>query len=89
MEYMHYEECIVLRYGVVLLGWTYDKFVNPSELSTSLAALTVLRNALQNGDCRWEKLSREERRARQAKWDAEVADGSIILRSWATRSDKG
>lgn len=89
MEYVHHEESIVLRYGVKLVGWTADKFVNPSDLSSSLGALTTLRNALQNGECKWEKLSREERRDRQAKWDAGVADGSIIPRSRATRSDKG
>jgi hypothetical protein len=89
MEYVHHEESIVLRYDVKLVGWTADKFVNPSDLSSSLGALTTLRNALQNGECRWEKLSREERRDRQAKWDAGVADGSIIPRSRATRLDKG
>lgn len=36
MNYVNYEEAIVQRYEVVLEGWTLDKFVNPSELSTSL-----------------------------------------------------
>lgn len=36
MQYVNYEESIVQRYGVVLEGWTFDRFVNPSELSTAL-----------------------------------------------------
>ncbi|KAJ6484112.1 hypothetical protein C8R45DRAFT_931566 [Mycena sanguinolenta] len=42
---------------------------------------------VRNAPVRPEKI--EERRARQAKWDAGVADGSIIPRSGATHSDKG
>ncbi|KAJ7683511.1 hypothetical protein B0H14DRAFT_3535116 [Mycena olivaceomarginata] len=56
MEYVHHEESIILHYGVKLVGWTADKFVNPSDLSSSLGALTTLRNALQNSECKWEKL---------------------------------
>ncbi|KAJ6481140.1 hypothetical protein C8R45DRAFT_1100697 [Mycena sanguinolenta] len=87
MEYVHYEECIVLRYGVMLIGWTADKFANPSELSSSLIVLTTLRDALKNGECKWVKLSREERRERQAKWNAGVADGTITPKSRKQRSD--
>jgi hypothetical protein len=89
MEYLHHEESIVLRYGIELVGWTADKFVNPSELSSSLGVLTTLRDALKNGECKWVKLSRDDRRARQAKWDEGVAAGTIIPRARATRSDKG
>ncbi|KAJ7889568.1 hypothetical protein B0H14DRAFT_2275383, partial [Mycena olivaceomarginata] len=89
MEYLHYEESIVLRFGVELVGWTADKFVNPSELSSSLGALTTLRNALKNDECKWVKLSHEARQARQTKWDEDVAAGKILPRARAMRCDKG
>jgi hypothetical protein len=42
MQYVNYEEDIVLHYGVVLEGWTHDKFVNPSKLSSTLPPLQKL-----------------------------------------------
>ncbi|KAF7372185.1 hypothetical protein MVEN_00077700 [Mycena venus] len=89
MEYVHYEECIVLRYSMELVGWTANKFANPSELSSSLSILTTLRDALKNGECQWVKLSWEERRACQAKWDTGVADGTIIPKTRNPHSDVG
>ncbi|KAJ7730225.1 hypothetical protein DFH07DRAFT_781667 [Mycena maculata] len=35
MAYVWYEEDIVQKYGVILMGWTFPELVNPSELSTS------------------------------------------------------
>ncbi|KAJ6447919.1 hypothetical protein C8R45DRAFT_1115608 [Mycena sanguinolenta] len=87
MEYVHYEECIILRYGMMLIGWTTNKFANPSELSSSLTVLTTLCDALKNGECKWVKLSREEQCECQAKWNAGVADGTITPKSRKQRSD--
>ena len=61
MQYVNYEEAIIQRYGIELKGWTYDNFVNPSELSTSLPSLQKLLNAINTGDCKFVKLTAEER----------------------------
>jgi hypothetical protein len=34
MQYTHHDE-LVQKYGVELQGWTFEKLVNPSQLSTS------------------------------------------------------
>ncbi|PPQ75355.1 hypothetical protein CVT25_005593, partial [Psilocybe cyanescens] len=39
MHYVRFEEDIVLRYGIDLVGYTYEKLVNPSLLSTSILPL--------------------------------------------------
>ena len=49
MHYADYEEKVVQRYGVELIGWTYKKLVNPSELSTSLPGLRKLLEAINTG----------------------------------------
>ena len=57
MYYVDYKEKIVQRYGIELVGWTYKKFVNPSELSTLLPGLQQLLNAINNGTCKFIKLT--------------------------------
>ncbi|KAJ7815527.1 hypothetical protein B0H14DRAFT_2603414 [Mycena olivaceomarginata] len=87
MDYMYYEECIVLKYGVSLVGWTCERFVNPSDLSSSLVVLTTLRDALRDEKCKWVKLTPTERKARHDAWDTGVESGKVVRRSRATRSD--
>ncbi|KAJ7506452.1 hypothetical protein B0H11DRAFT_1657605, partial [Mycena galericulata] len=89
MDYTYHEESIVLKHGVELVGWTADRFVNPSELSSSLAVLTTLRDAIKNGDCKWVRLEPAERRARKVKWLADVAAGTVTARARNPRSDIG
>jgi hypothetical protein len=57
MQYISYDEAIVQRYGVLLEGWTFDRFVNPSELSTSLPPLQKLFDALNDSSCKFVKLT--------------------------------
>ncbi|KAJ6573767.1 hypothetical protein DFH09DRAFT_1311852 [Mycena vulgaris] len=75
--------------NIELVGWTADRFCSPSDLSSSLAVLTTLRNAINNGDCKWMKLSAEARRAHIKKWNEDVAAGKVIPKSRNARSDKG
>ncbi|KAJ7041291.1 hypothetical protein C8F04DRAFT_898607, partial [Mycena alexandri] len=103
MEYLHYEESIVLRYGVQLIGWTPGRVKddksptgwidgpirNISDLSSSLPVLTTLRDALKSGDCKWVKLTQEERKERQRQWDEKVAAGKVVPRARKQRSDVG
>ncbi|KAF8132121.1 hypothetical protein K438DRAFT_1788100 [Mycena galopus ATCC 62051] len=89
MDYRHHEESIVLKHGVELVGWTCDRFINPSELSSSIVVLTTLRDAIRDGVCKFIKLTHTQHMARQQKWDADVAAGKIIPRSRSKRSDIG
>ncbi|KAJ7690882.1 hypothetical protein B0H17DRAFT_1134149 [Mycena rosella] len=89
MQYMFYTEEIVLRYNVVLVGWTADKFCNPSELSSSILVLTTLRDAIKSGECKWVKVSAADMKIRRAEWKADVAAGKVLARSRNLRSDLG
>ncbi|KAJ6536529.1 hypothetical protein DFH09DRAFT_844736, partial [Mycena vulgaris] len=89
MQYVNYEEDIVHRYGIELVGWTPDKFCNPSELTTSLPVLRDLLNALKSGECRFEKLSPAARQARITEYEEVIAVGRIIGNSRNPRSDIG
>ncbi|KAJ6627731.1 hypothetical protein B0H10DRAFT_1757760, partial [Mycena sp. CBHHK59/15] len=89
MQYMFHMEDIVVRYGVVLTGWTTDKFCNPSELSSSIQVLTTLCNMIKNGDCKWVKLMREEHKEHKAQWKADVASGEALARTCNPQADIG
>ena len=64
MHYKNYEEAIVQCYDIELIGWTYNKFINPSELSTAIEPLHKLLDVINNGNCKFVKLMKEE----QQKW---------------------
>jgi hypothetical protein len=53
MVYVNHKEDVVHRYGVELVGWTPEKFCNPSELTTSLPVLRKLLNAIKYGTCKF------------------------------------
>jgi hypothetical protein len=36
MKYIDYEEQVIFKYGVELVGWTFDRFVCPSSPPPSL-----------------------------------------------------
>lgn len=55
MQYTRYEEEIVQRYGIELQGWTYERIMNPSLLTSSLLPLMTLRDALVAGTCKFVK----------------------------------
>ncbi|KAJ6544873.1 hypothetical protein DFH09DRAFT_1321729 [Mycena vulgaris] len=89
MSYRWFEEDIVQRYGIVLEGWTPARFVNPSELSTSLVTLRTLLDAIKGGDCAFRRLDADEAVARRKEWDADVAAGKVIAKHRNERSDVG
>ncbi|KAJ6631845.1 hypothetical protein B0H10DRAFT_2206257 [Mycena sp. CBHHK59/15] len=89
MEYVHYREDIVVKHGLELIGWTADKFVSPSELSSSLHVLGKLWDTLKEGTCKWVKLSPAEHQARKDAWKADVADGKVVPKARNPRSDIG
>ncbi|KAF8241010.1 hypothetical protein L208DRAFT_1074176, partial [Tricholoma matsutake] len=89
MQYVNYKEGIVQRYGVELIGWTHDKFANPSELSTAVEPLRKLLDAIKGGDCKFIELTVEERKKRLETYRAKVRSGEVEVRSKKTRSDAG
>jgi hypothetical protein len=89
MQYARYEEEIVQRYGIELQGWTYEKIINPSLVSSSLPPLRVLMDALTAGTCKFVKLSASEKKEREAAYMAKIASGEVEVRKRKRRSDAG
>lgn len=90
MHYIGYEDKIVQRYGVELVGWTYENFVNPSELSTLLPGLKKLLDAINDGTCKFVKLSPLELKARRQDHQKAIDDGSApASKTRKPRKDRG
>lgn len=90
MHYVDYEEKVVQRYGVELIGWTYDKLVNPSELSTSLPGLRQLLEAINAGSCKFIRLSQAQLKQRREEHQKAIEDGSLPApKTRKPRKDRG
>ncbi|KAH9929137.1 hypothetical protein B0H21DRAFT_826223 [Amylocystis lapponica] len=87
MNYVNYEKEIVLKYGVELHGWTHEKFANPSNLSTSVSPLRILLDAIEQGECRFVRLTATERAAKEKDYDRRAAAGEVPKRK--KRKDAG
>ena len=59
MNYNNYEEKVIQRLKVKLVGWPFEKVVSPIKLYT-IGELRTLRDALQSGACAWVQLSNQE-----------------------------
>ncbi|KAJ7166463.1 hypothetical protein C8R43DRAFT_1122032 [Mycena crocata] len=89
MAYVWYEEDVVQRHKIKLVGWTYPELINPSELSTSLPPLNDLHDALKADTCKFVKLDAAEVASRKTAWLEDVAAGRIERKHREERSDKG
>ncbi|PPQ93525.1 hypothetical protein CVT25_005363 [Psilocybe cyanescens] len=90
MHYINYEEKIVRSFGVELIGWTYDKFVNPSKLSTSLPGLQKLLDAINSGSCRFIRLTPLQLTEHCQAHQQAIASGSIpVPRMHKPQNDRG
>ena len=90
MCYVDYEEKIVQRYGIELVGWTYEKFVNPSELSTSLPGLQQLLDAINNGTCKFVKLTPLQLKECRHVLQKNISEGNVPApKSRKPRKDRG
>ena len=87
MNYVNFEREFVVKLGIDVIGWTHEKFINPSEMSTSLPPLQKLSTALKDGSCHFVRLSEAAHRAREAAYNKQVADGAVTVRK--EREDKG
>lgn len=77
MEYVRYEKMIVEKHGILIAGWTYDAFVNPSEFR-KVADVEELYNAIVEGTCKAKKMSDCEWKARKASNRARFTAGELI-----------
>jgi hypothetical protein len=89
MQHIQYHKEIVMRYSVALEGWTHPTFANPGDLSTSLPPLQELLDAINSGECKFVKLTTEQRKAEDDKYHEKIRSGEITVQVRATRKDKG
>jgi hypothetical protein len=59
------------------------------DLSTAVGPLGKLRNAINSGNCKFVKLTAEERRERLEAYKAKIATGEMKARERKQRSDAG
>ncbi|KAJ7801970.1 hypothetical protein B0H14DRAFT_2614847 [Mycena olivaceomarginata] len=88
MAYVNYEEDVVFKYGVEFIGWTPDKWCNPSNLTSSLPVLRTLVNAIKNDQAKFVRLTPKQLKARREKYDEDIAAGRITGKQRNPRSDR-
>lgn len=88
MNYDNYEEKVVQRLKVKLVGWPFEKIVSPAKLYT-IGELRTLRDALRCGACSWVKLSKSELKVHADNITMRRTAGEVIGKTRKERSDKG
>lgn len=81
MQYVNYDELIIQKYGVKLQGWTFEKLINPSQLSTSLPTLRHLLDAINDGNCKFVKLSPLEVKSHRQELQQKQDDGTVPVKT--------
>ncbi|KAG1843761.1 hypothetical protein F4604DRAFT_1689370 [Suillus subluteus] len=67
VEFTHYEDRVVQRYLVKLVGWNHPQWVNPSDLKGGIDTLEKVAEALSKGTCRFVKITQDEVEERQRR----------------------
>jgi hypothetical protein len=88
MNYPNYEQQIMQKLQVKLVGYTYHKFISPFNIST-VNDLRILRDALRCGSCCWIRMTKGEVARHSAELTAQEAAGVTIGKKRKERSDKG
>lgn len=89
MCYVKYDQNIVTKHKVELVGWPAPiKFANPSEIG-NVDDIRKLRQALMVGECKWIVQSRGQQAAYAEKVARKVAAGEQVPKKRKQRSDKG
>ncbi|KAJ7797721.1 hypothetical protein B0H13DRAFT_2392032, partial [Mycena leptocephala] len=85
-----FEEDVVQKYGVKLIGWTAGKDpVDPSSLSTSQSVIRTVLEVVRTGECQFQKLGPIESAERRKKWEEDVAAGQVTAKHYAPHCDAG
>lgn len=71
LEYNKFEKKIVEGKGIIIEGWTYPVFTNPSNFK-SVADIKELHDAIRDGTCKAVKLS-------QPEWNSRVASNAMRM----------
>lgn len=88
MNYVNYEEAIVVRYKVELVGWPSGvPFVKPSQIR-SVGKLQKLRDALFSKTCYWKSMSAQGYSDYVADLEQRRAGGEQVGTVRKVRSDK-
>jgi len=88
MNYDNYDEKIVQRLKVKLVGWPFDKVISPAKLYT-VSELRTLRDTLRSGACCWVRLSKQELKVLANETAVRREGGEVIGKTRKARSDKG
>ncbi|KAF8228525.1 hypothetical protein L208DRAFT_1290909 [Tricholoma matsutake] len=89
MNYVNYEEAIVQHYSIELIGWTYNRFISPSEFSSALGPLQAMIDAINASGCKFMKLSAKECRKHLEAYKAKITAGELKAHERKTHSDAG
>ncbi|TFK36612.1 hypothetical protein BDQ12DRAFT_725072 [Crucibulum laeve] len=77
------------NYGIELRGWPEGiVFQSPSKI-TAIEEVRSLCDALKCGECKWIKLSKQQREVHAKKLEEQLASGMIQVKKRKERSDKG
>jgi len=88
IQYVNYDE-LIQKYGAKLQGWTFEKLVNPSLLSTALPGLCRLLDAINNGDCKFIKLSPLKVKKHREELQKNQDEGIAPVKARKPRKDRG
>ena len=89
MQYVNYDELIIQKYGVELQGWTFNKLVSSSQLSTLLPGLRHLLDVINNSDCKFVKLSPLELKKLHEELQKKQDDGIVPVKTCKPHKDRG
>ena len=88
MNYDNYEEKVIQRLKVKLIGWPFENIISPAKLYT-VGELRTLRDALRSGACCWVKLSKTELKTHLDNMASRREAGGVVGKTRKQRSDKG
>ena len=88
MQYVNYDE-LIQKYGVELQGWTFEKLVNSSLLSMALPGLRHLLDTINNGNCKFIKLSPLKVKKRCEELQKKQDEGITPVKACKPCKDRG
>jgi len=88
MNYDNYDEKVVQKLKVKLVGWPFEKIISPTKLYT-IGELRTLRDVLRSGACCWVQMSKLELKAHANDIAMRREGGEVIGKARKERSDKG
>ena len=90
MEYKNFHRDILVKHGVQLLGWPFEKLQSPGNMGSSLPVFMKILKSMEADEIRFESLSLEEVQHLDAEHEASIAAGEIEApKQRKIRSDAG